>query len=347
MKFHFLLLFIACGCIAAAEQDYQDPAASGQEPLAKQFSALAAARALDSSMQLWQKENRCIQCHANMHYGLARPLLAPHLPQPAEYDALLRELVEQRWPEKGLRYPMEPVVVSMPLVAQDRASGQLRPVTRTALERMLSTQSPDGSWKWNPGAPKAFIREYEGTLLAALNLLTAPGEFRDTPPAQHALGLVRAYISKHPPLSAYAEAMLLWASCHMEGLADKPARETIAERLLTLRAPDGGWALENLIVGTPSFENLQRDLQRASDAYATGFVVYILREAGLSADDGRLRPAIHWLKTHQRQSGRWFVPSLSKRPNHVLSNSGTAWAVLALAACGELPSTLETSSTPP
>lgn len=331
-----MLLCLICGRASAVEQVYQDPPASAKEPLAKSFSTAAAARALDTSMRLWQEENRCIQCHANMFYGLARPLLHGVLPQPAEYDALLRELVEQRWPEKGLRYPMEPVVVSMALVAQDRASGVLRPVTRKALEQMLGTQRPDGGWTWNPGAPKAFIREYEGTLLAALNIVSAPGDFQNTAAAQAALARVRDYVPKHPPPSAHGKAMLLWAASRIEGLADKALHEAIINRLLALRAPDGGWAIENLIVGTATFEKLQADLQRPGDAYATGFLVYVLRQAGLPADDARLRPALDWLKTHQRESGRWFVPSMNARPNHVLSNSATAWAVLALAECGEL-----------
>lgn len=337
-----LVIFcLSCGCAAGAEQPYQEPDSSATEPMAEHFSAVAAARALDDSMRLWQEENRCIQCHANMMYGLARPLLNKLLPQPPEYDTLLQELVEKRWPEKGLRYPMEPVVVSMALVGEDRASGVLRPVTRQALERMLATQREDGGWTWNPGAPKAFIREYEGTLLAALNLVTAPEGFQDTAPAQTALARVRDYVAKHSPPSAYGKAMLLWASSRIEGLADKSLRDAIMGRLLSLRAPDGGWATENLIVGTLTFEGLQPDLQRASDAYATGFIVYALRQAGLAADDERLRPALDWLKTHQRASGRWFVPTFNKRPNHVLSNSATAWAVLALAECGQLAGSAE------
>jgi squalene-hopene/tetraprenyl-beta-curcumene cyclase len=348
MKRHLMIFWLACGCVAAAtEQAYQDPAASATEPLAKQFSPLAAARALDTSVRLWQEENRCIQCHANMHYGLARPLLNSLLPQPAEYDALLRELVEQRWPEKGLRYPMEPVVVSMALVAEDRTTGSLRPVTRTALAKMLGTQRPDGGWTWNPGAPKAFIREYEGTLLAALNIISAPGDFQNTAAAQTALARVRDYVPKHPPPSAYGKAMLLWASSRIEGLAEESLRVAIINRLLSLRSPDGGWAIENLIVGTMSFEQLRADPQRPSDAYATGFIIYVLRQAGIPSSDSRLRPALDWIKANQRESGRWFVPSFTGRPNHVLSNSATAWAVLALAECGELLPLTEPKRTSP
>ncbi len=333
-----LLAFLVQGAGAQTAQSYQDPPATADEPMAAAFSARAAALSLDRGMDLWQQENRCIQCHANMHYGLARPLLNHVLPQPTAYDDLLRELVEQRWPEKGLRYPMEPVVVSMALVAEDNAHGRkLRSVTRKALVTMLGTQRRDGGWTWNPGAPKAFIREYEGTLLAALNVACAPDDFRNTAGARVALERIRAYFTQHPAPSAHGEAMLLWASTHIEGLADDQQRSAIIQKLLALRSPDGGWAIGNLIVGTQTFEHLQTDSKRLSDAYATGFVIHALRRSGFAADDARLRPGVQWLKTHQRTSGRWFVPSLSGRRNHLLSNSATAWAVIALESCGEIP----------
>ena len=54
-----------------------------------------------------------------------------------------------------------------------------------------------------------------------------------------------------------------------------------------------------------------------------------------------------WLKTHQRQSGRWFTFSINtdeqrddnRYTDHLISNIGTAYAVMALRACGELQDT--------
>jgi len=105
---------------------------------------------------------------------------------------------------------------------------------------MLTTQRADGGWPWLPGAPRAFIREYEGTLLAALNIAQAPGDFAAEPAAQKALHRARGYFAKHTPTSAYSEAMLLWAATRLDGFADKSRQATIVERLLSLRAPDGG-----------------------------------------------------------------------------------------------------------
>ena len=78
------------------------------------------------------------------------------------------------------------------------------------------------------------------------------------------------------------------------------------------------------------------DLFGRKRAYLGGFVVFALRKSGIPASDPRLQKGVAWLKSHQRASGRWFHPTLSDRPNHVLSNTATAWAVMALEACDEI-----------
>jgi squalene-hopene/tetraprenyl-beta-curcumene cyclase len=71
-----------------------------------------------------------------------------------------------------------------------------------------------------------------------------------------------------------------------------------------------------------------------SDGYGTGFVLYVLRRAGAPADDAAIRRGVDWLKTHQRESGRWITRSLRKDGRHFLSHAGTAFAVMALTSSG-------------
>jgi squalene-hopene/tetraprenyl-beta-curcumene cyclase len=59
-----------------------------------------------------------------------------------------------------------------------------------------------------------------------------------------------------------------------------------------------------------------------------------LRLAGVPADDVRIQKGIAWLKKNQRASGRWFTRSAHKDSNYI-TNAGTAFALLALAECGE------------
>ena len=108
-----------------------------------------------------------------------------------------------------------------------------------------------------------------------------------------------------------------------------------AAALLALQRPDGGWSMSSLadwkrLDGAP----LDRTV---SDGYGTGLCLYALRRgAGMPADDPRLQKAVAWLKTHQRASGCWFTRS-PRKVDELSTYAGTAYALLALQACGEIP----------
>ena len=70
-----------------------------------------------------------------------------------------------------------------------------------------------------------------------------------------------------------------------------------------------------------------------SDGYGTALVVFVLREARVPADDKAVQRGAQWLRRHQRESGRWFVRSLNEVKQHFISDTATAFAVLALKAC--------------
>lgn len=309
--------------------------AHADEPVAKQFSLARAAAALDVSALAWKNDQQCIQCHANMMHLIARPALAHVTPMPRDTRDLLEWLVGERWKQKGLRYPAEAVVEAVPLAFDDARTHTLHPLTRKALDKMVSLQREDGSWQWVFGAPKAFVREFELTMFAALGIIVAPEGYATEEKPKLALERIRKWTKANPPKTAYAKGMLLWASTWLKSLLPEADRQKAAEELFSLQSDDGGWAIENLIVGCKSFEDVQFSKTRASDGYGTGFAIFAARNAGIAASDARIQRGIAWLKANQRESGRWFVSSLNKRADNVISNSGTAFAVLALAACGE------------
>jgi squalene-hopene/tetraprenyl-beta-curcumene cyclase len=312
--------------------------ATEDEPLAKAFSLEAAARALDASALHWQKENQCCQCHANFMYLIARPALAPLVPPAKEVREMFDSLVRERWETKGLRYPSEAMVVAVPLAFNDRqTTGKLQPLTRKALDRMLTHQRADGGWNGIGGAERTFINEYEETLFAALGIGIAPDGYAETEAAARALAGIRKYAQAHPPQTPYQKGMLLWAARHAEGLMAEAERKKAAEELLALQRADGGWTLQELLEDDKEWERGRFARQKPSDGYGTGFVLFVAREAGVPAEDARLRKGIAWLKGHQRASGRWFTPSASRKTRNLPSNSGTGYAVLALQACGEIP----------
>ena len=54
------------------------------------------------------------------------------------------------------------------------------------------------------------------------------------------------------------------------------------------------------------------------------------RLAGFRANDKQLAQGIQWLRTHQRESGRWFTRSLNKDGRSFLTHAGTAFALRVL-----------------
>ena len=69
----------------------------------------------------------------------------------------------------------------------------------------------------------------------------------------------------------------------------------------------------------------------------SAMVIVIARELGVPADDPRLRKGTSWIKSHQRESGKWFTRSPVVFAENLISNTGSAYVILALQACGELP----------
>jgi squalene-hopene/tetraprenyl-beta-curcumene cyclase len=47
-------------------------------------------------------------------------------------------------------------------------------------------------------------------------------------------------------------------------------------------------------------------------------------------DDTAIASSIKWLKTNQRESGRWYTRSINNDKAHYITNAGTAFCVLAL-----------------
>ena len=74
-------------------------------------------------------------------------------------------------------------------------------------------------------------------------------------------------------------------------------------------------------------------ITEGSDGYATGMVLYVLRECGVAADDSRITRGVAWLKSNQRASGRWYTRSPSRDNRHYITNAGTAFGLMALAVC--------------
>jgi ankyrin repeat protein len=138
------------------------------------------------------------------------------------------------------------------------------------------------------------------------------------------------WLAAQAPISTEDRVMQLlglsWAG------ADRPLRDNRLRELTALQRRDGGWAQ------TPNL---------ASDAYATGQVLFTLRELGVASADAAIRRGVAFLVRTQAGDGSWFVKSRAMKiqpyfesgfpygPDQWISQSGTAWATLALSIAGE------------
>lgn len=332
-----VLITLPAAARLCADEPPQHVPATADEPFAAEFSLEKAAVSLETAAIAWQNVNQCSQCHANLLCLIARPAV----PTPAAPDVrqLYESLVAERWEKQGLRYPSEAMVVAVPLAFNDaNTTGKLHPLTRKALDRMLTHQRNDGGWNPIGGAERTFINEYEETLLAALGIAVAPEAYAQTEPGARALDRVRAYVKSHAAATPYQKGMLLWASSKIDGILSDDEQKSAAATLLALQRADGGWNLRNLLHDSEQWQSGKFAADLPADGYGTGFAIFATRLAGVPANDPRIASGVEWLKKHQRASGRWFTPSLNTyTKQNLLSNSGTGFAILALREC--LPAT--------
>lgn len=199
------------------------------------------------------------------------------------------------------------------------------PSTDALVHFLLAKQQPAGNL---PGfGTRAPIEDGDISRTAmAIQTLTVYGMPSRKAEIAERVGRAADWLAKQAPQSTQERMMqilgLKWAG------AQPGLRETRTKELIALQRPDGGWAQ------TPSL---------ASDAYATGQVLYTLHETGfLSADNPVFRRGVEFLLRTQKEDGSWYVKSRAVKiqpyfqsgfpydHDQWISASATAWATMAL-----------------
>lgn len=329
------------------------PAATPDEPVRSEFSAPLLKQHVDQAADLWAKQKQCISCHTHGIYLYVRPQLMREWGKPA--DDVRKFLIEQAT-ERVAEGDVDEVsaraqlaYMSRGLAAWDAALGKsTSPDTDKALRFLLNEmQAEDGSIEARYRFPPINSDTWHATTMAALAIGAAPGWYQSLADAKTKSAVARllGYLRTTTPKHDHERLLLLWASTVWPELLSREQATEIKNRIWQLQRPDGGWSvrtfaepekLGNVAKGRalraePGFDN------PTSDGYQTALAIIVLRDAGVPADDSRLRKAVKWLKANQRESGRWWTKSLNTTSRfHYISYSGTAYAALALAKCGEL-----------
>lgn len=359
-----LNLFVGLGCAIVglsmifpdsfqlhAQVPQQPPAAykanSADEPLADEFSFDRAVHFMNRTSSWWQKQKGCVTCHTN---GLSLVGQAM-LPMPNRATELSREfarsylkdfIVDGRKP-RGQHGAIEGLVTTTAMLSISDVivnEGHLKPTTRLALDYVWSQQDESGAWsEWlKCDWPPFEHDDHFGVSLMAVAVAMAGEDYVETPAASLGIKRIKHYLAEHPPSNSHQKGMLLWAGRFMPSLVSAKDKRRWTEDLLALQQEDGGWSL--LSLGDASWKRAgngkQQDSQ--SDAYGTGFAIFVLRQTGMEVDSPALKHGVQWLKSNQRASGRWFTRSLKirKTPSkHYISHAGTTFAIMALIECGQ------------
>lgn len=311
---------------------------SDDEPRAAQASVARGASFLDQVALDWTRQRKCGACHTNYAYLMARPSVAGGNPQPA---AEVRGFFENRvahWDDADKKakplWDTEVVATAATLALHDAATtGTLHPLTKQSLDRMWTLQRENGTWDWLKcdWPPYEHDDDY-GACFAAVGVAYAPGGYKDAPETREGLARLTKYLRENPAPSLHHQAMRLWAATKLDGILTADQRTATIRDLNALQRPDGGWNLPSLGADWKRRDGSANDKAAPSDGFATGFVVYVLRQAGVPVADTALQRGRDWLQANQRESGRWFTRSLSNDKAHYITHAGTAFALMALQA---------------
>jgi len=336
MRFALLLLTLCAS--PALGIDFPKPATTKEtEPLAKAFSASKAAEYLDGVGVNWTRTQKCITCHTNMPYLTARPLLAGDDGWKEVRNFLEKDV--ESWSNGGKpRGDTYVVATAFALAFNDaQKSGKLHEMTRAALDKMWDVQRKTGEWNWlKCDWPPLEHDDYYGFTLAALAVGYAPGDYLKTDKAKAGVEKLKAYFKATPPPDLHHTAMLLWASTKLEGLMTAEEQKKAVASLKEKQHKDGGWGLPSLgKYNRRDDAQTPNDPAAPSDGYGTGFVTFVLLQAGEKAADTEAAKGVTWIKANQRESGRWYTRSLNTDKAHYITNAGCAFCVLALNEAGE------------
>ncbi|MEC8652486.1 MAG: hypothetical protein VXY92_07970 [Planctomycetota bacterium] len=334
-----LLLAVALG----AQSETRIAANSSEEPFAAAFSLDKAVAFMDDAAISWSAKRGCVTCHTNGLYLIARSTTADFRRAAAFREtrkfasSYLKDYVSGGKSRRGRRGAVEGLVATASFLAiSDMAiNRRLSAATREGLDYIWKMQSEEGAWsewlkcRWPPYE----VDDHFGATLSAVALGKTPSSYRRRKTTRAAEQKLRSYLGAHPPANLHHKGMMLWVAANLEDVVTPEQRDRWIRELREHQRDDGGWRLSDL--GDDQWRRPDDEAsQLPSDAYATGFAVFALRQGGVTATDAAIQRGLLWLRGQQRESGRWFVRSPRRDGKHYISHAATQFAVMAFVSCG-------------
>ncbi|MCH2160644.1 MAG: hypothetical protein MK085_02095 [Phycisphaerales bacterium] len=316
------------------------PPLDPEEALRTAFDRSAAEKALAESAEHWHATYNCVTCHTNGLFlvsGAVDPDLKPAWQRTRSFAReYLQRYLEKNQEPQGQHGAVEGIVATSAFLAigEARNQGRVSNDTLDALRKAASRVDASGHFtEWlTCDWPPYEVDHHFGTSLLLVALGTTPESFQtDETMAPH-IGSMRTWIRENPPVNAHQAGMCLWADATGGLELTEEQRNAYIQWCRRDQHEDGGWSVKSIggwlrPDGTPQVTD--------SEAYATAFMIFVLRQAGVAANDDAIKRGLAWLRAHQRESGRWFTRSPRRDRRHYLSNAATNFAILALEACEE------------
>lgn len=312
--------------------------ASADEPTPHQAHK-AAERGLGflgTDAAKWRKEKQCATCHHGTMTVWADAEAKARgyaVPQETVADTLtwtkerLKNIDKPRDTRPGWSMVSTPAlylaVMATAIPGQTAVSADEQ---KRIAGHLLRHQEADGSWAWSSAPaknrpPPHFESDEVATLLGYLALgPLVPADPNQKSDIRDSRRRAAAWLAKNPPTDTAQAALLRLVRDVRDG---KPAKEVQAgiDGILARQNTDGGWGQ---LRGA------------ASDAYATGQVLYFLNVAGVKPDRAEIQRGVAFLVGNQKDDGSWPMkrrghPGVTPGPYDVpIIYLGSAWATLGL-----------------
>jgi hypothetical protein len=289
-------------------------------------------------------KTRCVSCHTAVPMALARPGLGDETQPEKDLVANARSRVDL-WDKivswdgtPGDPQPFYPgsktkqslatesVLNALILVNHDvqRNKGKLSAAARKALATMWSTQEVGGGgWRWLDFGLRPWEKDgdYYGAALAAVAVGMAGKPYHDndlSDAEKKKLGKLRDHLAAgYKNESLHNRLAALWASTYLPDILTAEQQKKLTEEALGVGGEEAkGWALTAL-AKKPTDDATWTKVQTIPDGakfdgYATAYIVFVLRRAGVRADAGRVAKALAWLAEERVAEGKGPVHYLNR-----------------------------------